>query len=113
MKPNSFNDALVFDDQRVQTKVIIETGFSKEIRILLKSGQLMKEHKAPYPILIHLLEGDLELGVHGKSVIMGRGDIIALEAGIPHNLIAKTHSIVRLTVSKLDSIDRVQEAIKR
>ena len=63
----SFNEALEFDENRVKTKVIVETSFSKEIRILMKSGQLMKEHKTPYPILIHVLQGNIVLGIQGET----------------------------------------------
>ena len=112
MKINSFNNNLEFDAKRVQTKVILETPFSKEIRILLKEGQLMKEHKAPHAILIHLLNGTIELGVKGKVMLMNSGDIIALEAGILHDLVARTNSSIRLTLSKQDSADRLKEVIK-
>jgi hypothetical protein len=45
MKTTSFNDALQFNRDRITTSVILETSFSKEIRILLAKGQKMKEHK--------------------------------------------------------------------
>ncbi|MGF1556157.1 cupin domain-containing protein [Paucihalobacter sp.] len=113
MKIKSFNEGLKFDSKQVQTKVIIETPFSKEIGILLKAGQLMKEHKAPYPILIHLLDGTIELGVQGKVMLMNTGDIITLEEGILHDLVAQTDSSIRLTLSKLDSVDRLKEVVER
>lgn len=111
MKIKSFNDSVVFNAKRVQSKVLIETPFSKEIRILLKKGQLMKEHKAPYPILIHLIDGTVELGFSGKVMLMNSGDIIALEAGVLHDLIAQTNSTIRLTLTKQDSADRLKEVI--
>jgi quercetin dioxygenase-like cupin family protein len=46
--------------------VILETSFSKEIRILLKNGQTMKEHKAPFPIRVHILEGTIDFGIKGE-----------------------------------------------
>ena len=57
MNIKSFNENIEYSDKRIVTKVILETSFSKEIRILLKNGQTMKEHKAPYPIIVHILEG--------------------------------------------------------
>lgn len=112
MEIKSFNDSVEFNAKRVEIKVVIETPFSKEIRILLKEGQLMKEHKAPYPVLIHLIEGTVELGVTGKVVLMNSGDIIALEAGMLHDIMAKTNSTIRLTLSKLDSTHRFKDVIK-
>ena len=46
--------------------MILETSFSKEIRILLKNGQTMKEHKAPFPIGVHILEGTIDFGIKGE-----------------------------------------------
>ncbi len=109
MHITSFNESVEFDDSRVRTKLLLETSFSKEIRILLKEGQIMKEHKAPYPILIHILEGQIALGVQGASYDMRGGDIISLEANVSHDLTAKENTIVRLTLSKFDSIDRLKE----
>ncbi len=109
MKIESFNENVVFNDDKVQTSVLIESSFSKEIRILLKEGQTMKEHKTVYPIVVHLLEGEIDFGVNGVVSPLKKGDAIALAGNIPHNLIAKTDSIVRLTLSKYDRAERVEE----
>lgn len=112
MKIRSFNKELDFNEDRIITKVILETSFSKEIRILMKAGQVMKEHKAPYPIIVHVLEGAIDFGVNGSLYSFINGDVITLEANIPHDLTAKKDSVVRLTLSKLDSSERVEKATK-
>lgn len=63
MNIKSFNENIEYSNTRIITKVILETSFSKEIRILLKNGQRMKEHKAPYPIIVHILEGKTDFGI--------------------------------------------------
>lgn len=112
MTVHSFNDPKEFDDDRIVTQVILETPFSKEIRILLKKGQMMKKHSAPLPIIVHLLEGEIDFGVEDKFHALRKGDILSLAANIPHDLTARKDSIVRLTISKQDSIDRVNDAAK-
>lgn len=109
----SFNDDIEFDETRIKTKVIVETSFSKEIRILLKSGQIMKEHKTPYPILIHILQGKIELGIQNENFTMKNGEIIGLNGDVPHNLTAIEDSIVRLTLSKLDKVERLKSVIDK
>ncbi len=111
MKIESFNNELAFDESRVKTKVLIETSFSKEIQILMKSGQVMKEHQAPFPILIHILEGKIELGVQGVVHLMKTGEIISLEANVPHDLNAKEDTIIRLTLSKEDKTERLNDVV--
>ena len=112
MDLKSFKNEAKFDATRVKTKMLIETSFSKEIQILLSVGQVMKEHKTPFPILIHLLEGNIDLGVQGKINLMKAGDIIALEGGISHDLTAKENSIIRLTLSKHDKVKRLKEVLE-
>ena len=112
MDLKSFKNEVEFDATRVKTKVLIETSFSKEIQILMHGGQVMKEHKTPYPILIHLLDGNIDLGVQGEIISMKVGDIIALEGDIPHDLTAKENAIIRLTLSKHDKVERLKEVLE-
>jgi len=107
MNIQSFNQNIDFNDQRIVTKVLLETSFSKEIRILLKQGQIMKEHKAPFPIIIHVLEGEIDFGAEGSTQLLGKGDVVTLAGNVPHDLTATSDSIVRLTLSKLDNPERV------
>lgn len=108
----SFNKDLEFNDDKVVTKVILETSFSKEIRILLKNGQMMKEHKAPFPIIVHVLEGAIDFGVNGNVSLLEKGDILTLDPNISHDLKAKEDSIIRLSLSKFDDAERVAKAAK-
>ncbi len=108
----SFEENKEFSDTRIVTNLILETSFSKEIRILLKSGQVMKEHKAPFPIVVHILEGEIDFGVEGVIHSLKKGAIVSLEGNVKHDLFAKQDSIVRLTLSKFDTIERVEDVIK-
>ncbi len=109
MNVKSFTNEIEYDETRVKTKVLVETSFSKEIQILMNVGQVMKEHKTPYPILIHLLEGSIDLGVKGQKITMKIGDIIALDGDVPHDLTANENAIIRLTLSKYDKVERLNE----
>ncbi len=109
MKIESFNEELDYSDDRIVTKVILESPFSKEVRILLKKGQIMKEHKTPFPIIVHVLEGEIDFKVQGLVHQLKGGAIISLKGNTSHNLTAKKDSIVRLTLSKLDAAERVEK----
>ncbi|MFC5284515.1 cupin [Pedobacter alpinus] len=112
MQIQSFNESLEFNDTRVVTKVILETSFTKEIRILLKRGQIMKEHQTPFSILVHVLDGYIDFGVEGVIHHLKAGAIITLEGNVKHDLTAKEDSIVRLTLSKFDKVERVEQVVK-
>ena len=112
MKIESFNDNAVFSSDRIGTQVLLESSFTKEIRILLKEGQVMKEHKTAFPIVVHILEGEIDFGVQGQVHTLNKGAILSLEGNVPHDLTALKDSIVRLTLSKLDKAGRVEDVAK-
>jgi quercetin dioxygenase-like cupin family protein len=112
MKIESFNEHIHYNDDSIITKVILESSFSREIRILLKQEQIMKEHKAPFPIIVHVLEGEIEFGVQEDVHLLKKGAIISLNSNIPHNLKARKDSIVRLTLLKLDNLERLNKVIE-
>lgn len=111
MKVSSFNENIEFAD-KITTKVILESSFSKEIRILLKKGQVMKEHQTPFPIVVQVLQGSIDFGVGGTKQLLTAGGIITLEGNTPHDLTAKADSVVRLTLSKLDKVERVKNVVQ-
>jgi len=110
MQIKSFNFEPDFKDN-ISTKVILESSFSKEIRILMKEGQVMKEHKSRFPIIIQVLSGKIDLGIEGIIHPMASGEIIALEGNVLHDLTALKNTIIRLTLSKSDEVKRLQQVI--
>lgn len=112
MKIASLRKELQYNEEKVAVNVLMETETAKEIRILFRKGQFMKEHKAGYPITVEIHQGKINFGVNGEKMILETGDLIALEANVPHDLVAEEDSIVRLTLSKLDKIERVEKVIE-
>ena len=108
MKTASIYQDLEFNENKPAIKAILETDFTKEIRILMRENQEMTEHQTPFPIVVELLEGEIIFGVEGQNYEVKKGDLLTLSGGVPHNLIAKKESVIRLTLSKLDSSKRVE-----
>jgi quercetin dioxygenase-like cupin family protein len=106
-----FLENVEFNENKPAISVQLETDFSKEIRIAFKQGQLMKDHKAPFTIVVQVITGSINFGVNDEIKRMNDGDLISLAPNVIHNLMAITESVVRLTLSKSDSIKRVEKVL--
>lgn len=111
MKEANILSQIEFNDNKPLIKVLFETHFTKEIRITMKKGNLMKEHRTKHPIVLELLEGAIDFGVMNEIKKLTKGDLIALQGGIPHDLKAIKDSIIRLTLTKYDTTKRVENVI--
>ena len=113
MNTASIYESLEFNENRPAVKVLFETPFTKEIRIALKKGQEMKEHKTSFPIVIHIVEGAIDFGLPTERLYLRKGDLIALDGNVPHDLMAEEESVVRLTLTIQDTSDRVKNVAKQ
>lgn len=112
MQTASLLEDIVYGEDRPAIKVMLENTATKEIRIVFRAGQEMKEHSAPFPIVVEVVDGEIDFGVNGKRIALNRGMLITLEGHVPHDLLAKKDSVVRLSLNKADTVDRVKEVGK-
>ncbi len=66
MKNSSLSKNIAYNETKPAITVLFETETTKEIRIVFKKGQLMKEHKTSFPITVEIFEGAIDFGVNGK-----------------------------------------------
>ena len=72
----------------------------------------MKEHKTKFPIAVMTLRGSIEFTVGDKMFLLNAGDVITLEGNVMHELKAREESVVRLSLHKGDTVDRVKGVLK-
>lgn len=108
----SFFSNLEFSDKNVVITSMLDSDFGKEIRIAFKEGQIMREHKTKFPITVMTLRGSIEFGVGEEQFVLNAGDVIALEGSVMHELKATEESVVRLSLHKSDSVERVNSLLK-
>lgn len=113
MKTASLTSDVQYHETRPTIQVLLETENGKEIRIAFKKGQVMKEHKTPFAIVVEIFEGGIDFGVNGEVLNLVKGDLISLDGGVPHDLTAVKDSIVRLSLNKADSAKRVEDVANK
>ena len=112
MKTASLKNDIQYHESRPTIQVLMETENGKEIRIAFKKGQVMKEHKTPFSIVVEIFKGRIDFGVNGEIHTLKKGDLVSLTGGVPHDLTAVKDSIVRLSLNKGDSAQRVEDVVK-
>jgi len=112
MQKFNIYDKIEYSEERVQITPMFDDENRKEIRIVFTKNQIMKDHKTKFPISVEIVEGSIDFGVEEKTFTLVKGDIVALDGDIMHNLKANENSVVRLSLSKNDSTNRVQGVLK-
>ncbi|WP_299396646.1 cupin [uncultured Gelidibacter sp.] len=109
MKTASLTQHIEYHETKPSIQVLMETESGKEIRIAFKKDQVMKKHKTPFSIVVEVFEGQINFGVNELNYTLSKGDLVALEGNVPHDLTALEDSIVRLSLNKADSAQRVKD----
>lgn len=113
MKTADFKNNAVFGETKPAITLMLETEHTKEIRIMMKAGQEMKEHQTPFPIVVHLVSGSIDFTVNNETHKLEGGAILSLDGGVPHSLLAHSDSVVRLSLSKKDTVHRVVKVAEK
>lgn len=61
-------------------------------------GQELSEHTAPFDALVHVVDGEAEIMISGKSYHLKAGDAIVMPANEPHAVRAKGKFKMLLTM---------------
>lgn len=109
-------EKIVFDTAHfdgVGAVKLAQTAASKEIRITMQKGAVMPSHKAPGEICVQVLRGEIDFSLDdtGEAMRLKELDLITLAPLVPHSLKALENSIIRLSLSTIDSEKRVEAVI--
>lgn len=101
-----------FKANEVKIDAKVQNDSTKEIQIIMGQNGEMKEHQAPFAIHVQVLKGSIDFEVSGKNFLLQTLDMISLEPNVAHSLKARDNSIVRLSLAKHDSLERVSAVLK-
>jgi len=112
MQKFNIYDNIEYSEEKVLITPMFDDENRKEIRIVFSKNQIMKDHKTKFPITVEIVEGAIDFGVNDEVFSLVKGDIVALDGDVMHNLKANENSVVRLSLSKNDTTNRVQGVLK-
>ena len=77
---------LNYQDGSVVSRTIIDQKTGTLTLFAFAEGQGLSEHTTPYDALVHLLDGEAEIIISGKSYLLKEGETIIMPADKPHAL---------------------------
>ncbi len=75
-----------YQEGSVVSRTIIDQKTGTLTLFAFSQGQGLSEHTAPFDALVHLLDGQAEVTISGKSYLLKAGETIIMPANKPHAL---------------------------
>ncbi|MFC2014511.1 cupin domain-containing protein [Chloroflexota bacterium] len=80
------NELVDYQSGSVVSRTIIDKKAGTCTLFAFDEGEGLSEHTAPFDALVHLLDGEAEITISGKSHNLKAGDMIIMPADKPHAL---------------------------
>ena len=82
-----------------RTSILLKTDSLRLIFRALSAGATLPTHKAPGPITVQVLDGHIEFTAGTQTTPVRKGEVLALDNGVPHSVKALQHSAILITVA--------------
>ncbi len=83
-------------------RTLVKMGALRVTLVGISAGGELHEHTSPGPITIQILDGAMEVTTHEHKWPLEAGEILTLEARIPHAVASKAGALFLLTVAAAD-----------
>jgi len=82
-----------------RTVILLKTDSLRLIFRSFSEGASLPTHKAPGPITVQVLDGHIEFTAGTQTTPVRKGEVLALDSGIPHSVKALNNSAILITVA--------------
>ncbi len=84
----SLNIAALIDYQTgsVVSRTLIDKKTGTVTLFAFDAGQGLSEHTAPFDAFVHIIDGEAEITISGKSITVKGGELVIMPANEPHAL---------------------------
>ncbi len=93
-------DLVGYQDGSVVSREIIRKSTGTITLFAFDEGQGLSEHTAPFDALVHVIDGEVDVTISGKSYHLSQGDYVILPAGETHALKAQSKFKMLLVMIK-------------
>src|SRR3990170_4154394 len=91
-------DLVDYQEGSVVSRTLIDKKTGTVTLFAFDEGQGLSEHTAPFDALVHVLEGEVDVTISGKTVRLKGGEVTIMPANEPHALSAVSRFKMLLTM---------------
>lgn len=84
--PVNIIDLIDYQEGSVVSRTIVDKATGTVTLFAFDKGQGLSEHTAPFDALVYNLDGEVEVNISGKTVMLKKGQIVIMPANKPHSL---------------------------
>ena len=99
-QPVRLVDLIEYQEGSVVSRTIIDKETGTVTLFAFDEGQGLSEHTAPFNALVHILAGEAEVTISGKTFPLKDGEMVIMPANQPHAIKAVTRFKMVLTMIK-------------
>jgi len=81
-----------------KTCALFKSAQLEVMRLVLQAGKSLPSHKVTGEITIQCVEGILDIELEGATVRLAAGDLMFLEGGAPHGVVAPVDASALVTI---------------
>ena len=85
-KPVKLIDLIDYQVGSVVSRTIVDKEAGTVTLFAFDKGQGLSEHTAPFDALVFNLDGEIEVTLSGKAVLLEKGEMVIMPANKPHAL---------------------------
>jgi quercetin dioxygenase-like cupin family protein len=83
---NNLEGLIDFQKDSVVSKTIIGKKTGTVTLFAFDKGQGLSEHTASYDAMVYIMDGEAQITIDGKEIIVKKGEMVILSANKPHAL---------------------------
>ena len=91
-------DLIEYQEGSVVSRTLVDKPAGTVTLFAFDAGQGLSEHTAPFDALVYNLEGEVEITISGKAVLVKKGELLIMPANKPHALKATKRFKMLLTM---------------
>ena len=93
-------DLVSYNQGSIVSRTIIDKPTGTCTLFAFAEGQGLSEHTAPFDALVYLLDGEAEVTISAKALLLKEGDMVIMPANEPHALKATKQFKMMLVMIK-------------